>query len=224
MKNPSSGHRKRLRERFLSAGLEAFHDHEVLELILTYAIPKKDVKPIAKALLSHFHSFHAVLEAPRELLEKVPGVGLQASILLSCLLKIFERYQQDKQKSKKYISSPEEAWEYIRPVIDKSYESFWLIALDSQNKIIACEMIQKGTVNRTPLVPRMVVEASIKHKASGIIIAHNHPSGNPKPSKADHEITSILKKILEAIDIKLLDHIIVGENSYFSFLQKGELR
>ncbi len=211
------GHRRRLRERFLSSGLEAFQDYEVLELLLTYAIPRKDVK----ALLVHFSSLSAVLDAPREDLQAVHGVGEQAAALITLIPQLFERYAQDKQRERKTISHAREAWEFIRPRIDKTFESMWMIAMNAQNRVLACEMIQKGSVNRTTVIPRLVAEAALKHRATGVILAHNHPGGTPYPSHADHHITSLLKKTLEALDITFLDHLIVTSSSYFSFAEEG---
>ncbi|MCX7823210.1 MAG: DNA repair protein RadC [Syntrophobacterales bacterium] len=217
------GHRKRLRERFVKSGLEAFHDYEVLELLLTYAIPRRDVKPVAKRLLAHFKSLASVFDAPRESLEKIEGVGLQAAILISLIPQLFERYTFDRQKYKKVLSSARETWEYMRPKVDKSFESLWIIALNSQNQVLAVEMIHKGTVNKTMVIPRLIVESAIKHKATSIILVHNHPSGNAFPSKADYQITSLLKHLLETLDIRLLDHIIITGSSYYSFSETGEL-
>lgn len=218
------GHRKRLRERFTTSGLEAFQDHEVLELLLTYAIPRKDVKPVAKKLLSHFKSLSSVFDAPRESLERIEGVGPQAAILISLIPQILERYNFDRQRKKETLSCAREVWEYIKPKIDKAFESLWVITLDSQNRILATEMIQKGTVNRTVVIPRLIVESAIKHRATAVILVHNHPAGNPTPSQADYQITSIMKRTLETLDIKLLDHLIVTTFSYYSFSEAGDLK
>ncbi|MGC8719760.1 MAG: RadC family protein [Thermodesulforhabdaceae bacterium] len=217
------GHRRRLKERFITSGLDSFQDHEVLELLLTFAIPRKDVKPIAKELLSHFGSLSSVFEAPRENLMRINGIGLQASILITLIPQILERYGLDRQRDRKVLSRAYDVWEYIKPRVDKTFESLWMIALDSRNRVLATEMIQKGTVNRTIVIPRLVVEAAIKHKATAVILVHNHPSGSTTPSQADHQITELMKRTLETLDIRLLDHLIVTSSAYYSFAESGVL-
>lgn len=219
----SEGHRKRLRERFITSGLEAFQDHEVLELLLTFAIPRRDVKAVAKELLYHFGSLSAVFEAPRESLERVNGIGKQASLLITLIPQILERYGFDRQRHRKVLSRASDVWEYIKPRVDKNFESLWMIALDSRNRVLATEMIQKGTVNRTVVIPRLVVEAAIKHKSTAVILVHNHPAGTTSPSQADHQITTLLKRTLETLDIRLLDHLIVTTSAYYSFAESGDL-
>ncbi|MEJ5300643.1 MAG: DNA repair protein RadC [Thermodesulforhabdaceae bacterium] len=222
-KKDLEGHRRRLRERFATSGLEAFQDHEVLELLLTYAIPRKDVKSIAKKLLVHFKSLSSVFDAPRESLQSIEGVGPQAAILISLIPQLSERYAFDRQRHRDTLSCAKDVWEYIKPRVDKAFESLWMIALDSQNKVLAAEMIQKGTVNRTVVIPRLVVETAIKHRATAVILVHNHPGGSTAPSQADRHITSLLKKTLEVLDIRLLDHLIITSSSYYSFAETGDL-
>ena len=222
-KKDLEGHRKRLRERFIRSGLDAFQDHEVLELLLTYAIPRKDVKPIAKRLLSHFKSLSSVFDAPRESLEAIDGVGHQAATLISLIPQLLERYAFDRQRHREVLSCAKDVWEYIKPKVDKAFESLWMIALDSRNKVLAAEMIQKGTVNRTIVIPRLVVETAIKYRATAVILVHNHPGGSTVPSQADRQITALLKQTLDTLDIRLLDHLIITSSSYYSFAEMGDL-
>ncbi len=218
------GHRRRLRERFLTGGLDAFHDHEVLELLLTYAIPRRDVKPTAKALLEHFHSLSAVLDASPQELTAVSGIGIHSAMLLALIPRLLERYHKDRWRSVKTISSTQEAVQYLMGHFEaERIEVFCLLALNSQNGLIAMERIQEGTVNRTAVFPRLVVEAALKHRATAVIFAHNHPSGDPEPSAADRQLTRKLKRLLQDLDIAVHDHIILAGNRYYSFAEKGEM-
>lgn len=215
------GHRERLRQRFSSTGLDSFQDHEVLELILTYAIPRKDVKPLAKALLREFGSLSAVFEASTEMLQNVPGVGQKAALLLNLIFQLFSRYERDRRSKRRTIKNLKEAIEFLKPYVDKPYENLWTVALNSKNEVLAIEMIQKGSVNRISVIPRMVVEVAIRYKATALILSHNHPSGNCRPSEQDIKITDIMKSILSYLDIALLDHIIISKACYYSFAEGG---
>jgi len=220
----AEGHRGRLRQRFLAGGLDAFHDHEVLELLLTFAIPRRDVKPAGKALLEHFHSLSAVLDASAEELKAVAGIGSESAVLLTLIPRLLERYHKDRWRSVKTLSSTQEAVQYLMGHFQaERVEVFCLLALNSQNGLIAMERIQEGTVNRTAVFPRLVVEAALKHRATAVIFAHNHPSGNPEPSSADRQLTRKLKRLLHELDITVHDHIILAGNRYYSFAERGEM-
>ena len=218
------GHRKRLRERFERSGFEGFHDHEVLELLLSYVIPRRDVKPIAKALLTEFGSFSAVCDAPLPTLQQLEGVGPQAAIMLSTVPRLLDRYQQDRWKHNPTFGSTKEAVSYLFSILGtERNEVFCILALNSQNSLIAMERIQRGSVNRTAVFPRLVVEACLKHRATAVILSHNHPGGDPSPSAADRQLTRKLKRILSDLDIVAHDHIIIAGPTYFSFAEQGEL-
>jgi len=220
----AEGHRKRLRERFERSGLEGFHDHEVLELVLCYAIPRRDVKPVAKELLSQFGSLASVLDASLARLQQVDGVGPNAAILLTLLPRILDRYQQDRWKQKPTFNSTQQAVAYLSSMLGTFRdERFCILTLNSSNSLIAMEEIQKGSVNRTAVFPRQVVEACMKHRATAVILAHNHPGGDPNPSTADRHLTRKLKKILNDLDIQVHDHIIVAGLNHFSFAEHGEM-
>ncbi len=224
MSEGAVGHRLRLRERFEKANLDGFHDHEVLELLLTYAIPRRDVKPLAKELLSHFGGLAAVLDAPPEDLRLIRGVGPHAALLLSIIPRLVERYQQDRWRHGLTIDSTRAAVSFLSAKLGaQRNEVFCLLALNSRNHLIAAEEIQRGSVNRTAVFPRLVVEASVKHRATAVILAHNHPSGDPQPSSADRQITAKLKKLLGELDILVHDHIIIAGPHYFSFAENGGL-
>jgi len=224
MAGDMEGHRRRLRERFERSGFEGFHDHEVLELLLSFVIPRRDVKPIAKALLSEFGSFSAVCDAPLSGLQQMKGVGPQAAVLLATVPRLLDRYQQDRWKRNPRFTSTYEAVSYLSSILGtERNEVFCVLALSSQNSLIAMERIQRGSVNRTAVFPRQVVEASLKHRATAVILSHNHPGGDPNPSPADRQLTRKLKRILGELDIVTHDHIIIAGPHYFSFAEKGEM-
>ncbi|MGO9311989.1 MAG: RadC family protein [Syntrophobacteraceae bacterium] len=216
------GHRRRLRERFAKSGLAGFHDHEILELLLTYAIPRRDVKTIAKDLLGEFgNNLASVFDAPAEALQRVEGIGENAAVLIGLMPRLFDSYQSSRWVRHETFASTESAVSYLRALLGtQRNEVFCVLALDSKNRLIAVESVQKGSVNRTAVFPRQVVEASLKHRATAVILAHNHPGGGPLPSAADRQLTRRLKKILDDLDIVVHDHIIIaGNDQFYSFAQ-----
>ncbi|MCE5335157.1 MAG: DNA repair protein RadC [Desulfobacteraceae bacterium] len=220
------GHRQRLRQRFRMDGLAGFHDHEILELLLTFAIPRRDVKPIAKALLASFGSnLAAVFDASAEDLERCPGVGAQAAVLIRLLPRLFDAYQASRWQREQTFTSAADAAGFLSALLGtERNEIFCVLALDSQNRLIAVEKIQEGSVNRTAVFPRLIVEASLRHRATAVILAHNHPGGGAQPSQADRQLTRRLKLLLKDLDIVVHDHIIVaGPNQHYSFAQQGGL-
>jgi len=222
------GHRQRLRERFLKSGLAGFHDHEILELLLTYALPQKDVKPIAKEALNKFgNNLASVFDAPAEMLQReVKGIGEYTSVLIGLIPRLFDRYQSSRWGGHQSFGSIQSAVSYLRAYLGtQRNEVFCVLALDSQNKLIAIEQIQKGSVNRTAIFPRQVAEVSLKHHATAVILAHNHPGGSPLPSAADRQLTQKLRTILGELDILVHDHIIIaGHDQYYSFAENGGLQ
>jgi DNA repair protein RadC len=218
------GHRKRLRERFERSGFDGFHDHEVLELLLSFVIPRRDVKPPAKSLLEEFTNLAAVFDAPIERLQQVGGVGPQAAVMIAAIPRLLDRYQQDRWKCNIAFNATREAVSYLSASLGlERNEIFFILALNSRNVLIAPERIQRGSVNRTAVFPRLVAEASLKHRATAVILAHNHPGGDPKPSSADRQLTRKLKRLLNDLDILVHDHIIIAGPNYFSFAENGEL-
>jgi DNA repair protein RadC len=215
-----------LRERFERSGLSGFHDHEILELLLTYAIPRKDVKPIAKALLSTFgNNLASVFDAPIAALQRIDGIGQNAAVLINLVPRLFDSYQSSRWTREETFSSTASAVTYLAARLGtERNEIFCVLALDSQNRLIAMEQTQRGSVNRTAVFPRLVVEACLKHRATAVILAHNHPGGGPHPSQADVQLTLRLKKILGDLDIVVHDHIIIaGPDQHYSFAQNGGL-
>jgi DNA repair protein RadC len=220
--NDNRGHRRRLKEKFRTAGTAAFCDHEVLELLLTYAIPQKDVKPQAKALLREFGSLKGVVDAELGDLSKVQGISTHSGILLKLVKEIASLVLKQKAKEKKQVTCTAELLDYCRAVMGtKKDEEFCVIYLDAQNQIIEFETIQRGVVNQAVVYPRQVLENALKRKASALILAHNHPSGHVRPSDADIRLTRTIQETAKVLDILVHDHIIIGENRFFSFREEG---
>jgi DNA repair protein RadC len=219
------GHRERLRERFIREGLDNFEDHQVLELILFHAIPQRDTNPIAHRLMQRFGSLSAVLEADPKDLALVEGVGSNAAAFLSMVPQITRRYFHDRVRhSRKNLNTSEAAAEYIVPLMaGRPEEVFYLICLDSQLRVLYPALISEGTVKDALVHPRHVVEAATRHKAASVILAHNHPAGTVRPSNHDHAITKRLVQALGAIQIQVVDHIIVAGEQVYSFQREGTL-
>ncbi len=219
------GHRGRLKSRFLAEGLDSFEDHQVLELLLFQVIPRLDTNPIAHRLMHRFGSLSAVLEADPGDLSSVEGVGSSAAAFLSLIPHVTRRYFQDRVKnSRRPLNSAESAAEYLIPLMaGRSEEVFYLICLDSQLKILYPALISEGTVKDALVHPRLVVESAVRHKASSVILAHNHPSGSIKPSTHDHKLTRNLVHALGGININVVDHIIVAGDRIYSFSKEGVL-
>lgn len=222
LQDDREGHRRRLRRKFLDAGIEALHEHEVLELLLTYAIARRDVKPAAKALLKEFGSLKAVLDAdPRDLVQ-VRGVGEAAAALVKLAKEIAASYLKQKALQKPQVTCTSELLDYCRATMGaKKDEEFSVIYLDAQNQIIEIETIQRGVVNQAVVYPRQVLEGALRRKASAIILAHNHPSGHVRPSDADIRLTKLIQETAKMLDILVHDHIIIGESRFFSFREEG---
>ncbi|MFY9554129.1 MAG: DNA repair protein RadC [Blastocatellia bacterium] len=211
-------HRKRLRERFLKAGAEALHDYELLELLLTYAIPRVNVKPAAKALMKRFGTLNGVLDAGQPELEKVAGVGATSAILIRLIKELFAAYLEERMEGKDVLSSPGAVVDFARmKLAGLPHEAFMVIYLNVKNRVIEHEVLHEGTVDRAVVYPRRIIEGALTHKAAGLILSHNHPSGDPEPSQEDKRLTRSVIEAARTIEIRVLDHIIVGKNGYFSF-------
>ncbi|SLN30402.1 hypothetical protein ROA7450_01323 [Roseovarius albus] len=217
-------HRKRLRERFLSGGAQAMPDYELLELVLFRAIPRRDVKPLARALIDQFEQFSNVISAPIEQLSEVPGVG-DAVI---CELKIIEaaahRLSRGKILRRHVLSSWNALLEYCQTTMaHRDTEQFRVFYLDRKNTLIGDEEQASGTVDHVPVYPREVVKRALHLNASALILVHNHPSGDPTPSDADLAMTQQIRAAAEALNITLHDHIIIGKSCELSFRAEGLL-
>ncbi|MBR7158317.1 MAG: DNA repair protein RadC [Alphaproteobacteria bacterium] len=216
------GHRERLREKLLSAGGETLADYELLELLLMTAIPRKDVKPLAKTLIAKFGDIAGVFTAsPQELME-TEGVKETTAAAIKTVQQCAIRMLKVKASSAPIIDSWEKIIDYCRAAMgNNKEESLRIIFLDSKNRMIADEQQNKGTINHTPLYPREVLKRSLELRAASIILIHNHPSGDVNPSKEDIAMTSQIKQALLAVNIILHDHIIVSQSGYFSFRNSG---
>jgi len=218
------GHRKRLRERFQKAGSKGLQDYELLELLLTYALPRKDVKPIAKKLIKRFGTFGGVFDATIEELEDVAGIGVASGVLIKLVKEILCLYLEERMRKKDVIASPQLAVDFARVRLSGlCNEVFMVIYLNIKNEVIDHEVIHEGTVDKAIIYPRRIIESALNYHAAGLLLVHNHPSGHPEASDDDKKITHTLLEIASAMDIKIVDHIIVGKNGYFSFAEKGLL-
>ncbi len=219
--NPA-GHRQRLRKRFLTNDLAGMHDYEVLELLLTYSIPRRDVKPLAKKLINEFGSLANVLDAEVEQLIKVKGIAESSAILISLLRNIATVYLEQQTLEVDVLRSPKKVYDYARMKLGNSQvEQFLVIFLNIKHHVICCEVMSKGTVDRTVAYPRDIMRFALTNGATGIILIHNHPTGVCEPSLNDVNLTERIISSADTCDIAVLDHVIVSKNSYYSFRQNG---
>ncbi len=216
------GHRKRLREKFIKSGLAGFHDYEIVELLLSLGTPRKDCKPQAKEAIKKFNSLRGVLEASPEELQQIDGVGPHSAFGIKLVQEVAREFLKEKILDKPVYKSSQEIFDYLyHSMRDLKKEVFKVIYLNSQNQIINTADLFQGTLNSNSISPREVIESAIKHNAVSLIFAHNHPSGNPESSKSDKELTKDLVYAASIMRIKVLDHIIIGNNIYFSFAGEG---
>ena len=220
MDNVHEGHRERLRERFIAEGLNGFDDHQVLELLLTYVIPRGDINPTAHALITMFGSLGGVLSADARDIMRVDGIGERGAVFLSMIYDITRRVQSENRHGRPQLKTPQAAGEYATNLLWRfKNEALCVICLDSAKRVLHSEKLPEGTVGETVIYPRQVVEIAIRSGAKSLILAHNHPSGDTTPSKNDIETTEKIRSALEPIGIALIDHIIVGDSCFFSFLK-----
>ncbi len=216
------GHRKRLRERFLASGLSGFHDYEVIELLLTLATPRKDCKDAGKASLKRFKTLQGVLEAsPQELCE-IPGIGPKNLLGIKLIKEVADRYLEKRLIHKDPLNNSKELFDYLyHNIRDKRRECFKVVFLDAKNKVITTETLFKGTLTASSVYPREVVLSALNHRAAALIFAHNHPSGDPTPSSEDVSVTRQLVFACKVMGITVHEHLIIGNNQYFSFADEG---
>lgn len=211
------GHRDRLRQRFRDSGDRALADYELLELLLFRLIPRRDTKPIAKALLARFGSLSEVLGAPTHLLTEVKGVGDSVATDLKLVAAIAHRMLRGELKGRQVLGSWSSVIEYCRAAMAfEAREQFRVLFLDKKNALIADEVQQTGTVDHTPVYPREVVKRALELSATAIILVHNHPSGDPTPSRADIEMTKLIVETARPLGITVHDHIIIGKDGHAS--------
>ena len=218
------GHRDRLRDRFLNGGAKALHDYEVLELLLFQAIPRRDTKPIAKALIARFGSYAGVLRAQPAELRKVDGVGKAAVAAIRIVGEAAALLGREETLNGEVLNSWDRLVAYLRTrMAHEKTECFRVLFLDTKNRLIEDEEQQRGTVNHTPVYPREVMRRALELTASAVIMVHNHPSGDPSPSKADIEMTRQVRDVGKSLGITLHDHVIVARGGHSSFRAMGLL-
>lgn len=220
----TSGHRQRLREKFMRSGLDAFHDYEVIELLLTLGMPMKDCKQMAKAAVTRLGSVRKVLEATPEELCEIEGLGPKNIFGLKLAQAIARRYLAERVEGQDFIRSSHDVIDYLRINLrDRSREVFMIIYLNGRNQIMAMEELFEGTLTTSAVYPREVIKRALRNKAAALVFAHNHPSGNNQPSKEDLDITRKLKEAAATIDVVIHDHIIISGDDYYSFSDHGLL-
>ncbi len=219
------GHRERLRKRFLEEGLDAFEDHQVLELLLFHVIPRGDTNPLAHRLMRRFGSLSAALEADPRDIASVEGMGERTAAFLSLIPQVTRRYFHDRvSRDTPRLDSPEAVGDYVAPLMaGRPEEVFYVLCLDSHCRVLYPALISEGTVKEAHVEPRHVVEEALRHRAASVVLAHNHPGGAAKPSNADHRLTGLLVQTLGAIGIPVLDHVIVAGEQTYSFAREGVL-
>lgn len=221
-KNPTEGHRQRLRDKFLKSGLDGFHDYEIIELLLTLGTPRKDCKPIAKKALKKFGSLKEVLETDPNELKSIKGIGDNNVFGLKIAQAVARRYLADRIIDKDIVRSADEVMAYLKHSLrDKNREAFLVIYLNGRNQILKMEELFKGTLTTSAVYPREVVKRALDNNAAALVFVHNHPSGNPNPSQDDLTITKKLKAAAKAIDVSIHDHLIIAGNEVYSFADNG---
>jgi DNA repair protein RadC len=222
--NVHKGHRSRMKQRFLNHGLDEFDDHNVLELLLFYAIPQRDVNPLAHKLLDHFGTLAAVFDAPLEELQKVSGVGENIVTLLKMVPQIARRYLMSRASFDTVLDSVEKAGQYLLPFFyAQRDEVVYLVCLDAKRKVLNCQLLFQGSVNSAHISIRKIVETALVYNSTSVILSHNHTSGIAIPSKEDFNVTRKIRDALEMVGIELSDHLIVADDDFVSMLETGML-
>jgi len=222
IKNIHNGRRSRIKSKFLKYGIESFEPHEILELLLYYAIPRKDTNIIAHRLLEKFGSFSKVFEASEKSLLEIKDIGQQAVILIKIIPGITGKYLEDKYSMKGKIIDIKMAGEIFLPKFaEKNEENLALMLLDVKNKVLFCDIINKGSLNSVEICIKKIIELAVNYNSRYAVISHNHPNGNFLPSKSDLNITIELKEALKLVNVNLIDHVIVSDNNYFSFINNN---
>lgn len=216
------GHRERIRAKFASAGLDSFLDHETLELLLTYVLPRIDTKPLAWALLKRFGSLAGVLDASPEELLSVKGIGKNTAYYLKLIRAVFKKYSLDEVREKITIRTPQQVLEYCRASLEgKKEECLEVIYLSVRNTVMNTEVVATGLIDQVAVSPRKIVERALAAKASAIILVHNHPSGDATPSQEDISLTDAVTQAAALFSISVHDHIIIGKGSHYSLKANG---
>lgn len=216
------GHRKRLRDKFIQSGIGGFHDYEIVELLLTLGSPRRDCKKQAKEALKKFKNLRGVLGAPLEELQQIKGIGPHNAFGIKLVQEVARKFLREKIIDKPVYKSSQEIFDYLYySMRDLKKELFKVLYLNSQNQIIDTGDLFEGTITGSAISPRQVMESALKNDAVSLVFAHNHPSGNPEPSQNDKQITRDLVYAAAILQVKVLDHVIIGDNRYFSFAVEG---
>ncbi|RKX68152.1 hypothetical protein DRP44_00305 [candidate division TA06 bacterium] len=216
-----AGHRKRLREKLVRAGIESLNDYEIVELLLTLGTPRKDCKSIAKELIKEFKSIHDIIYADDEELLKIKGIGRHNIFGIKLARGIIETFHKTKLMRKSRIKNAKDLVDYLYSSMGfLNREIFKTVFLNVKNEIIKIDDLFVGTVNESPVYPREIMRKAFIYNAVSIIIVHNHPSGDVTPSRGDILVTEKIKNICDTMDISLLDHIIIGKDKYYSFAEE----
>nr|WP_246504194.1 DNA repair protein RadC [Plastoroseomonas arctica] len=219
------GHRARMREKLLKAGSDALLDHELLEMVLFLALPRRDTKPIARALIARFGGFAGAITAPLTALRDVPELGEAGAAALKTVQAAALRLMRLEVLDRPVLNNWDALIGYLNAALGReSVEQFRVLFLDTRNRLIADEAQARGTVNHTPVYPREVVKRALELHATALILVHNHPSGDPRPSRADIDMTEEVRVAASALGITLHDHLVIGRGQHVSFRREGLFR
>ncbi len=222
MDDSAQGHRRRLRKRFSQSGFDGFHDYEVLELLLTYAIPRIDVKPIAKRLLDIFGTLAGVFDASVAELSQTRGVGEKGAVFLTLIRQVEVRYLASDLPGKKVFDRPDKVKAHLRLLVQgRGMECFGAIFTDQQHRHVATQILFEGTVDRAAVYPRNLMKRALELDAKGLILFHNHPGGTPRASQEDIDLTRRMAEACAPLDIKMLDHFLIAGKEVLSFKENG---
>lgn len=220
-----TGHRERLRQRFLDGGFERFSDEEVVEFLLTLGTPRGDVKPSARKALKDFGSLSAVLSAPIEKLTEIKGIGPKNALYLKFVHQVAGRYLKDRAEGKPFFGSSQAVFDYLfHSMRDLKREIFKVLFLNRKNELIYDQDVFFGTLTGSAVYPREILTLALERKAAGLVFVHNHPSGDPAPSPEDRKLTRDLIWAARILSIQVVDHIIIGHNKYYSFADQGLIK
>ncbi len=222
--NVHKNHRNRMRKQFCDHGPAVFNDIQLLEFLLFYAIPRGDVNPIAHALLNRFGNVSGVLQASPTQLKEIPGIGDQAASLLSLCGHLVRKCGEEQHPAGIQLSTPEEFGQFFLPRFwNEQNEVIMLMSLNHRHEVLNCSVISKGSVSATEISTRLILQQALSDNATAAVIAHNHPSGHALPSRADIESTIAIAKMLDAVSIRLLDHIVIADNDFVSMRETPTL-
>lgn len=218
------GHRERLRERFTEGGPAALADYEMLELALTFALPRKDVKPIAKQLLEKYKDLAGVLDAPLRDLQTFPGLGDSSGIYLKTIHGLMLKTKRGKTLQRDVFASKLDLLDYLyNKVSALQHEEFHVLYLDNKNRLMGEDLLFRGTLNAAAVYPREIIKAALAKGAAGLVLLHNHPSGDPSPSADDDKLTAEIASLASGLQIDVVDHLIIGDGLHFSYKDHGKI-